>query len=79
VAGPWQAATVSGQVPTTNSRFLKNIDIIPPAAGPARAASTGNHARSVVTRSAFARLEIDLTIKSKDPFLIRGTAPVKRC
>ena len=75
VEGPLQSATVSGQVLTTNSRFFKNIDIIPialpgrpaphpepPSAGPPLS----------FPHPPLRDWKFDLTIKSKDPFLIRG-------
>lgn len=73
VNGPLQAATVSGQVLTTNSRFLKNIDIIPiglpgrPAPRPPEFEPTVS-----ITSPPLRDWKFDLTIKSKDPFLIRG-------
>jgi autotransporter translocation and assembly factor TamB len=75
VEGPLKAATVSGQVLTTNSRFFKNIDIIP-------IALPGRPAPHPEPPSAAPQLsfptpplrdwKFDLSIKSKDPFLIRG-------
>jgi len=73
VAGPLQSATVSGQVLTTNSRFLKNIDIIPiglpgrPAPRPPEFEPTLS-----IPSPPLRDWKFDLTIKSKDPFLIRG-------
>ncbi len=73
VEGPLQAATVSGQVLTTNSRFLKNIDIIPIGL-PGRPAPRPPESRPVLSfpDPPLRDWKFDLTIKSKDPFLIRG-------
>jgi hypothetical protein len=73
VEGPLQAATVSGQVLTTNSRFLKNIDIIPIGL-PGRPAPRPPEFRPVLSfpDPPLRDWKFDLTIKSKDPFLIRG-------
>lgn len=75
VEGPLQSATVSGQVLTTNSRFLKNIDIIPISL-PGRPAPRPQPPSSVPVLSfpdpPLRDCKFDLTIKSKDPFLIRG-------
>ncbi len=61
VEGPLQSATVSGQILTTNSRFLKNIDIIPISlARPAGAAAAAAYlcADPFLPQAAAARLEI---------------------
>jgi len=73
VEGPLAAATVSGQVLTTNSRFLKNIDIIPIGL-PGRPAPRPPESRPVLSFPGppLRDWKFDLTIKSKDPFLIRG-------
>jgi len=73
VEGPLPAATVSGQVLTTNSRFLKNIDIIPIGL-PGRPAPRPPESRPVLSfpDPPLRDWKFDLTIKSKDPFLIRG-------
>ena len=73
VEGPVQAATVSGQVLTTNSRFLKNIDIIPIGL-PGRPAPQPPESRPTLSfpDPPLRDWKFNLTIKSKDPFLIRG-------
>jgi autotransporter translocation and assembly factor TamB len=75
VDGPIKAASVKGQVLTTNSRFFKNIDIIPialpgrppPRPEPPSAAPTLSFPQPPLRDCKF-----DIAIKSKDPFLIRG-------
>ncbi len=75
VEGPLNSASVTGQVLTTNSRFLKNIDIIPiglpgrpaPMAEPPSAAPSLSFPNPPLRDWKF-----DVVIKSKDPFLIRG-------
>ncbi|HEY2799493.1 MAG TPA: translocation/assembly module TamB domain-containing protein [Chthoniobacterales bacterium] len=75
VEGPMKSASVSGQVETTNSRFLKNIDIIPiglpgrpaPLPEPPSAAPELSFPNPPLRDWKF-----DIVIKSKDPFLIRG-------
>lgn len=75
VVGPIKSATVSGRVETVNSRFLKNIDIIPislpgrpaPLPEPPSAAPTLSFPNPPLRDWKF-----DIVIKSKDPFLIRG-------
>ncbi|MGB8343192.1 MAG: translocation/assembly module TamB domain-containing protein [Chthoniobacterales bacterium] len=75
VEGPLKSATVRGQVLTTNSRFFKNIDIIPIAL-PGRPAPHPRPPSTAPTLSfpdpPLRDWKFDLTIKSKDPFLIRG-------
>ncbi|MBA3651107.1 MAG: translocation/assembly module TamB domain-containing protein, partial [Chthoniobacterales bacterium] len=75
VEGPLNSATVSGQVLTTNTRFLKNIEIIPislpgrpaPLPEPPSAAPALSFPNPPLRDWKF-----DVTIKSKEPFLIRG-------
>jgi hypothetical protein len=75
VEGALKSATVSGQVLTTNSRFFKNIDIIPIAL-PGRPAPHPEPPSAAPTLSfpdpPLRDWKFDLTIKSKEPFLIRG-------
>jgi autotransporter translocation and assembly factor TamB len=75
VEGPLESATVRGQVLTTNSRFFKNIDIIPIAL-PGRPAPHPEPPSAAPTLSfpdpPLRDWKFDLTIKSKEPFLIRG-------
>ncbi len=75
VEGPLNSASVSGQVLTTNSRFLKNIDIIPIGL-PGRPAPQPEPPSAAPSLSfpdpPLRDWKFDVTIKSKDPFLIRG-------
>jgi autotransporter translocation and assembly factor TamB len=74
VEGPLASASVSGQVLTTNSRFLKNIDIIPISL-PGRPAPLPEPPLAPMLSFPEPPLrdcKFDIVIKSKDPFLIRG-------
>ena len=73
VEGPLKAATVSGHVETTNSQFLKNIDIIPIGL-PGRPAPQPPSSRPTLSfpNPPLRDWKFNVTIKSKDPFLIRG-------
>ncbi|HEY1583908.1 MAG TPA: translocation/assembly module TamB domain-containing protein, partial [Chthoniobacterales bacterium] len=75
VEGPFKSASVSGQVLTTNSRFFKNIDIIPIAL-PGRPAPHPEPPAAAPTLSfpnpPLSDWKFDVAIKSKEPFLIRG-------
>ena len=75
VDGPLQAATVKGEVLTTNSRFFKNIDIIPiglPGRPPPHPEPPAVAPRLSFPDPPLRDWKFDLVIKSKDPFLIRG-------
>ncbi len=73
IEGPLKSATLSGSVATTNSQFLKNIDIIPiglpgrPAPQPSESAP-----QLSLTNPLLRDWKFDVTIKSKDPFRIHG-------
>ena len=74
VTGPFTAATVSGNVALTNSRFLKNIDLIPIGL-PGRPAPQPPAERPEffsLPAPPFRDWKFDVTIKTKDPVLIRG-------
>ncbi len=73
IQGPLQSATVSGTVLTTNSRFLKNIDIIPIGL-PGRPAPQPPAATPILSipTPPLRDWKFDIVIKSKDPFLIHG-------
>ena len=81
VEGPMKAANVKGQVLTTNSRFFKNIDIIPIAL-PGRPAPHPEPPSAAPTLSfpqpPLRDWKLDIAIKSKDPFLIRGNLAIGR-
>ncbi|MDQ2919020.1 MAG: translocation/assembly module TamB domain-containing protein, partial [Verrucomicrobiota bacterium] len=75
VAGPLTSASVSGNVALTNSQFLKNIDLIPiglpgrPAPGPKPPSDTPDLS---FPNPPLRDWKFDVTIKTKDPFVIRG-------
>jgi hypothetical protein len=74
VTGPFAAATVSGYVALTNSRFLKNIDLIPIGL-PGRPAPQPPAERPEffsLPGPPFRDWKFDVAIKTKDPVLIRG-------
>ena len=73
IAGPFSSANVTGAVALTNSQFLKNLDLIPiglpgrPAPQPPASRPTFS-----IPQPPFRDWKFDVTIKTKDPFLIRG-------
>ena len=73
IAGPFSSANVTGTVALTNSQFLKNLDLIPiglpgrPAPQPPASRPTFS-----IPQPPFRDWKFDVTIKTKDPFLIRG-------
>ncbi len=74
VTGPFAAATVSGNVALTDSRFLKNIDLIPIGL-PGRPAPQPPSERAEFFSLPAPPLrdwKFDVAIKTKDPVLIRG-------
>ncbi len=74
ITGPLAAATVSGNVALTNTRFLKNIDLIPIGL-PGRPAPQPPAERPEffsLPSPPFRDWKFDVTIKTKDPVLIRG-------
>ena len=74
VTGPFAAATVSGNVALTNSRILKNIDLIPIGL-PGRPAPQPPAKRPEffsLPGPPFRDWKFDVAIKTKDPVLIRG-------
>jgi hypothetical protein len=74
VTGPLAAATVSGNVALTNTRFLKNIDLIPIGL-PGRPAPQPPSERPEffsLPGPPFRDWKFDVAIKTKDPVLIRG-------
>jgi hypothetical protein len=74
VAGPFTGASVTGNVALTNSQFLKNLDLIPIGL-PGRPAPQPPSSRPdfSIPEPPFRDWKFDVTIKTKDPFLIRGT------
>ena len=77
VIGPFNAASVSGYVGITKSRYLKDIDIVPlntpgkPAPAPP-APSSGGEASIGIGAAPINAWKLDLEIKTDDPFVIRG-------
>ena len=74
VTGPFAAATVNGNVALTNTRFLKNIDLIPIGlpGRPAPQAPAERPEFFSLPGPPFRDWKFDVTIKTKDPVLIRG-------
>lgn len=74
ITGPFAAATVSGTVALTNSRFLKNIDLLPIGlpGRPAPQAPAERPEFFSLPSPPFRDWKFDVTIKTKDPVLIRG-------
>src|SRR4029434_343222 len=74
VTGPLAAATVTGNVALTNTRFLKNIDLLPIGL-PGRPAPQPPAERPEffsLPSPPFRDWKFDVVIKTKDPVLIRG-------
>lgn len=74
ITGPFAAATVSGNVALTNTRFLKNIDLLPIGL-PGRPAPQPPAERPEffsLPSPPFRDWKFDVVIKTKDPVLIRG-------
>ncbi|MFN2508500.1 MAG: translocation/assembly module TamB domain-containing protein [Chthoniobacterales bacterium] len=75
VDGPLAGASVTGNIAITNSQFLKNIDLIPiglpgrPAPGPRPPSDTPELS---FPNPPLRDWKFDVSIKTKDPFLIRG-------
>ena len=74
ITGPFAAATVSGNVALTNTRFLKNIDLIPIGlpGRPAPQAPSERPEFFSLPAPPFRDWKFDVAIKTKDPVLIRG-------
>jgi autotransporter translocation and assembly factor TamB len=74
VTGPFAAAAVTGNVALTDSKFLKNIDLIPIGL-PGRPAPQAPEERPEffsLPSPPFRDWKFDVAIKTKDPVLIRG-------
>jgi autotransporter translocation and assembly factor TamB len=74
ITGPFAAATVSGTVALTNTRFLKNIDLLPIGlpGRPAPQAPAERPEFFSLPSPPFRDWKFDVAIKTKDPVLIRG-------
>ena len=73
IVGPFAAATVTGYVAMTNSHFLKNIDLLPIGL-PGRPAPQPPSERPdfSLPNPPFRDWKFDVSLKTKDPVLIRG-------
>src|SRR5207248_459062 len=74
ITGPFAAGTVRGNVSLTNPRFLKNIHLLPlglPGRPPPRPPPERPEFFSLPSPP-FRDWKFDVTIKTKDPVLIRG-------
>ncbi len=73
ISGPLSSANVTGTIATTNSQFLKNLDLIPIGL-PGRPAPQPPSSRPdfSIPQPPFRDWKFDVAIKTKDPFLIRG-------
>jgi autotransporter translocation and assembly factor TamB len=74
ITGPFAAANVSGNVALTNTRFLKNIDLIPIGlpGRPAPQAPSERPGFFSFPSPPLRDWKFDIAIKTKDPVLIRG-------
>ena len=74
VVGPLTSANVTGTVAMTNSQVLKNIDLIPIGlpGRPTPQPRTLSGPEFSITQRPFRDWKFDVTIKTKDPVLIRG-------
>jgi hypothetical protein len=74
VSGPLTSASVNGKVALTNSHFLKNLDLIPIGL-PGRPAPEPPASRPQfsIPDPPLRDWKFDVAIKTKDPFLIRGS------
>jgi len=73
ISGPLKSANITGAIATTNSQFLKNLDLIPIGL-PGRPAPQPPSSRPSfsIPQPPFRDWTFDVTIKTKEPFLIRG-------
>jgi autotransporter translocation and assembly factor TamB len=73
VVGPLTGANVTGTIAMTNSQFLKNLDLMPIGL-PGRPAPRPPSSRPTfsIPQPPLRDWKFEVTIKTKDPFLIRG-------
>ena len=73
ITGPFNSATVTGTVATTNSQFLKNIDLLPIGL-PGRPPPQPTEARPDISfpTPPLRDWKFDVALKTKEPFRIRG-------
>lgn len=73
IAGPFDAANVTGEIGITKSKFFREVEILPielpgrPAPKPSTEMETGFSLKPPLSHWKF-----NVAIKSKDPFLVRG-------
>ncbi|MBA3273063.1 MAG: translocation/assembly module TamB domain-containing protein [Chthoniobacterales bacterium] len=75
IVGPFDSASVTGEVALTNSQFLKNLDLIPigvPGRPPPAPEPPGGEPELSFPNPPLRDWKFDLAIKTKDPFKIRG-------
>ncbi|MBS0661143.1 MAG: translocation/assembly module TamB domain-containing protein [Verrucomicrobia bacterium] len=81
IAGPLSAATVSGRIGLTKSRFLKDIEIVPlplpgdkkaPPSAPPPPRPRGTGAELGIQTPPLRDWKFDLVIKTDDPFRVSG-------
>ena len=72
IAGPFNAASVTGNAALTKSRFVRDVEILPIEL-PGRPAPKPRQTEAGFSlKPPFADWKFDVAIKTKDPFLIRG-------
>jgi hypothetical protein len=72
ITGPFTTATVTGNAALTNSKFLKNLDLIPIGL-PGRPAPRATERPEIrLFQPPLRDWKFDVSLKTKDPFLIRG-------
>ncbi|MGB6221003.1 translocation/assembly module TamB domain-containing protein [Haloferula sp.] len=80
ISGPWEQATLGGQIEVVDSLFYKDIEILPigvPFNQPSEPSLPAFDAPEATTPTAavpepFRNWSLDLRLLAKDPFLIRG-------
>nr|MCU0780266.1 translocation/assembly module TamB [Akkermansiaceae bacterium] len=88
LAGPWDAATLTGEVAAVDSVFYRDIELLPigrPFTTPSAAALPRLDARAVAPGAAAAPIpapfrdwRLGVNVRTQDPFLIRGNLATGR-